>query len=156
MQPDSTPTTDDVASSVNSVMHALMGIGRLMRQRGQGEGLEPGTFWLLKTISASGSLRVTDLASTANLDPSTVSRHLTQLQRSGLIERLPDPDDGRAQRVQLSAAGAQRLSDALAARAALLRRSLASWEAADLHDLDRLLTRFVRDIDTLTQDLETP
>ena len=50
-------------------------------------------------------MRVTDLAGCANLDTSTVSRHVAQLQRTGLIERTPDPDDRRAQRVELTAAG---------------------------------------------------
>ncbi len=78
-------------ASVDSLMHALLGIGRLMRQRGQGETLDTGSFWLLKTLAASGPLRVTDLAVCANLDASTVSRHVAQLHSAGLIERTPDP-----------------------------------------------------------------
>ena len=39
------------AKSVESVMHALMSVGRLMRQRPTDETLDPGTFWLLKTIA---------------------------------------------------------------------------------------------------------
>ena len=66
-------------ASVESLMHALLGIGRLMRQRGQGETLDTGSFWLLKALAASGPLRVTDLAVWANLDASTVSRHVAQL-----------------------------------------------------------------------------
>ena len=76
-----------------------------MRQRAQGETLDTGSFWLLKTLATSGPLRVTDLAVCANLDVSTVSRHVAQLHSAGLIERTPDPVDGRAQRVKLSAPG---------------------------------------------------
>ena len=32
-------------------MHALMSIGRLIRQRSQGETLDTGSFWLLKTLA---------------------------------------------------------------------------------------------------------
>ena len=140
--------------SVESVMHALMSVGRLIRQRGPGDTLDIGTFWLLKTISTHGSMRVTDLAQTANLDTSTVSRHVTQLHRSGLLERTPDPDDRRAQRVELSDAGREQLRTAIRNRIALLEQSLGSWELDDLEDLDRLLTRFVGDIENLTHDLE--
>jgi DNA-binding MarR family transcriptional regulator len=135
-------------------MHALMGIVRLIRQRGQGETLDTGSFWLLKSLSASESLRVTDLAACANLDASTVSRHVAQLHSAGLIERTPDPVDGRAQRVKLSDAGADRLEAALRARRALLEKSLESWDPHDLDQLDRLLTRFAADVEALTQTME--
>ena len=142
------------SASVDSLMHALLGIGRLMRHRGQGDTLDTGSFWLLRTLSASGTLRVTDLAVCANLDASTVSRHVAQLHSAGLIERTPDPVDGRAQRVKLSAAGADRIETALRARRALLEKSLELWDPRDLDQLDRLLTRFAADVEALTQTME--
>jgi DNA-binding MarR family transcriptional regulator len=134
-------------------MHALMSIGRLIRQRGQGETLDAGSFWLLKTLVANGAMRVTDLAACASLDPSTVSRHVAQLHRAGLIERTPDPDDRRAQRVQLSSLGLGQLDAAIRARMAVLERTLDAWEPEDVAELDRLLTRFVQDIDRLTESM---
>ena len=134
-------------------MHALMSIGRLIRQRSQGETLDTGSFWLLKTLGTNGAMRVTDLATCTNLDPSTVSRHVTQLHRAGLIERTPDPDDRRAQRVQASSLGLRQLDAALRARLAVLERALDSWQPADVRELDRLLTRFVRAIDALNEDV---
>jgi DNA-binding MarR family transcriptional regulator len=135
-------------------MHALMNVGRLMRQRSQGETLDTGSFWLLKTLAASGPQRVTDLATCAGLDVSTVSRHVAQLHSTGLIERTPDPADGRAQRVKLSAAGVERLDGALSSRRSLLERCLESWDPRDLEELDRLLTRFAADVEALTQSME--
>jgi DNA-binding MarR family transcriptional regulator len=140
--------------TVQSVLHALMSVGRLIRQRGQGETLDPGAFWLLKTVAMNGSMRVTDLASSANLDTSTVSRHVAQLHKVGWIERTPDPDDRRAQRVRVSAAGQSTLDRALAARTAVLARSLEEWSQADLEELDRLVTRLVADVENLSQKLE--
>jgi DNA-binding MarR family transcriptional regulator len=154
MQVNAATATTSRTSSVESVMHALMSIGRLIRQRSQGETLDTGSFWLLKTLSTNGAMRVTDLAACANLDPSTVSRQVAQLHRAGLIERTPDPDDRRAQRVQASGFGLRQLDTALRARLAVLERTLDSWGPADVRELDRLLTRFVRDIDTLTENLE--
>ena len=135
-------------------MHALMSIGRLMRQRGQGETLDPGTFWLLRNIAANGSMRVTDIAQHANLDVSTVSRHVAQLQKTGLIERTPDPDDRRAQLVRMTATGQQKLTADLRTRTTLLERSLESWSLEDLDQLDRAMSRFVADVETLTENLE--
>src|SRR3954469_4311848 len=109
MQVSSQSGSDSRTTSVNSLMHALLSVGRLMRQRTQGETLDTGSFWLLKTLAASGPLRVTDLAACTNLDASTVSRHVAQLDGAGLIERTPDPVDGRAHRVKVSAPGAEKI-----------------------------------------------
>src|SRR5215218_8212355 len=137
---ESAPSTR--TASVNSLMHALLSIGRLMRQRGHGDTLDSGSFWLLRTLAASGPQRVTDLAVCAGLDASTVSRHVAQLHSTGLIERAPDPADGRAQRVKLTAAGLERFEALLGARRSLLENCLESWDPRDLAELDRLLTRF--------------
>ena len=154
MQVSGQSPTATRTASVESLIHALLSISRLMRQRRQGETLDTGSFWLLKTLAASGPLRVTDLAACTNLDPSTVSRHVAQLDGAGLIERTPDPVDGRAHRVKVSAPGAEKIEAALRSRRALLERCLESWEARDLEELDRLLTRFAADVEALTQNVE--
>jgi DNA-binding MarR family transcriptional regulator len=150
----SAETHSTIESSVDSVLGALMSVGRLMRQRVGGDAMDPGSFWLLKTLSSRGPMRVTGLAGCANLDTSTISRHVTQLERSGLIERTRDPDDRRAQLVELSADGRERLHQAMAYRRGVLAKSLEAWPQEDIVELDRLLGRFVATIDTLNSDLE--
>jgi DNA-binding MarR family transcriptional regulator len=141
------PDAQAPRSPEESVLHALMSIGRLMRQRLAGDSMEPGTFFLLKGLASQDAMRVTELAAMANLDASTVSRHVQQLHRSGLIERSPDPDDGRAQRVALSPQGRALLHDGLGRRRALLGRSLEGWDPSDVETLDRLLARLVDSVE---------
>ncbi|MET0694465.1 MAG: MarR family transcriptional regulator [Propionibacteriaceae bacterium] len=151
MQTSAPPVTDPEATTqdaaVESVLYALMSIGRLLRQRVQGDGMDPGTFWLLKGLATTDAMRVTDLAAMANLDASTVSRHVQQLHRTGLIERTPDPDDGRAHRVALSTEGRALLNKSLVHRRELLSQSLEGWDAQDIEAFDTLLNRFVRNIE---------
>lgn len=154
VQVNTVPANATETPVVDSVLFALMSIGRLMRQRLEGDSFDPGTFWLLKTISSRGPLRVTELATCSNLDTSTVSRHVAALDRSGLVERTPDPDDGRAQRIQLTAAGSTQLQRAFDRRRELLGRALVGWQVDDIALLDELLGRFVHDIDTLNAELE--
>lgn len=137
-----------------SVLASFMSIGRLMRQRFHGDRLDPGTYALLKGLQCHGAMRVTDLAGIAGLDTSTVSRHVQQLDRSGWIERSAHPDDGRAQQVALTDEGRQLLEESIARRHDLMNQILRHWDRADVEALDRLLARFVGDIDTRTAELE--
>lgn len=135
---------------VDSVLHTAMSIGRLMRQRIVGDQLEPAAYWVLKHLDR-GSMRITELAASIQLDTSTASRHVTQLERTGLVERSQDPDDGRAQRVGLTDEGREQLYASLARRREALADSFAEWEPADMADLDRLLSRLVTDIEKRAQ-----
>jgi DNA-binding MarR family transcriptional regulator len=153
---DPSPGVQSVSSNesvVDSVLMALMAVGRLMRSRVDGDDMDPGSLWLLKTL-AFAPLRVTELAASANLDPSTVSRQVAHLDRAGLIERTPDPADGRAHRLELTVQGRARLDEALERRRALLSRSLRGWDPADVERLGQLLKSFVYDIKQAPTDLE--
>ena len=47
-------------------------------------------------------MRVSDLAACVELDASTVSRQIKQLEDKGIVERTADPADGRASLVRLT------------------------------------------------------
>jgi DNA-binding MarR family transcriptional regulator len=52
-----------------------------------------------------GGLRLSDLGTRLGIAPSTLTRNLGRLEEKGLVARTSDPDDGRAQRVDLTKAG---------------------------------------------------
>ena len=130
------------------VVDVLMGVGRRFRRRGADDTIDPGSFWLLRVLVGEGPTRVTDLAAVCGLDVSTVSRHLAQLHRAGLVERTRDPDDRRAQRVQVSPAGRTEVDESLDRRRALLDRSLRRWTDDEVADLHRLMTRMLTDLES--------
>jgi DNA-binding MarR family transcriptional regulator len=63
---------------------------------------------LLYLDRAGASLRMTDLAASVLLTPSGATRAVDRLEREGSLRRSPDPDDGRATLVSLTAAGRRR------------------------------------------------
>jgi len=138
--------------AVDAMLTALMTVGRVMRRRQGDDAVDPGTFWLLKTISHRGPLRITELATATHLDTSTVSRHIAQLERNGLVERTPDPADGRAQLVGISVGGQQQLDEAFQRRRDVLESTLADWDADDIADFERLLVKFVSGINNEPED----
>jgi len=58
--------------------------------------------------AADSMLRMTDLAADVLLTASGTTRAVDRLERDGFVRRSPDPDDGRATLVTLTAAGRRR------------------------------------------------
>lgn len=54
---------------------------------------------------ADGDLRLGELGIRLGITASTLTRNLARLEERGLLERIADPGDGRAQRAGLTAAG---------------------------------------------------
>lgn len=142
-------------AAVDSVLMALMSVGRLVRHRIDGDVLDPGSTLLLKNLHSRGTMRISELASHLNLDASTVSRHVSQLQGLGLVERTGDPEDGRAYLLGITEEGETKLLQSFERRRALLASRIESWPGEDLDQLASLLYRFVADIETNITDLES-
>jgi DNA-binding MarR family transcriptional regulator len=60
---------------------------------------------LLELAAADGQLRMQELGVRAVLSRTRVSRIVTELEGAGLVERCPDPADGRAALAVITAAG---------------------------------------------------
>lgn len=99
----------------------------------------------LGTAGGRPGVRASDVAQALGLDKSTVSRGLTHLETLGLIERVGDPDDGRARLLRLTQTGADRFGAMRSQRQAEFRAILDRWQPQDLSDLARLLTRLNQD-----------
>ncbi|WP_243790410.1 MarR family winged helix-turn-helix transcriptional regulator [Saccharopolyspora gloriosae] len=106
--------------------------------------LDPASYSLLLMVDDAGSLRGMDVADRTGLDKSTVSRQIATLVELDLLERVPDPDDGRARRIQLSASGRSRLAQVRKQRRKHMHGEFAHWSTTDLQDLSRLLSQLNR------------
>lgn len=104
--------------------------------------LDPASYGLLLMVDDAGSLRGMDVADRTGLDKSTVSRQIATLVELDLLERVPDPDDGRARRIQLSDSGRARLTEVRQKRRKHLHNEFAHWTTRDLQDFARLLGKF--------------
>jgi DNA-binding MarR family transcriptional regulator len=89
-----------------------------------------------------------DLAARCALDPSTISRAVAALVRTGLVARTADPTDGRASRLVMTPRGREVLEDVMGWYDDLLAEALHDWSADDLNSLAALLERFAGDLMT--------
>ena len=104
--------------------------------------LEPDAYGLLVTIDRTGPARVTDLAAAIGVGKATMSRQVRALEALGLVRRTPDPEDGRAFRLELTESGRARYHAVRDARRARMRGLLESWSEDDVRLLACLLQRF--------------
>lgn len=88
-----------------------------------------------------GAARASDLAASFGVGKSTISRQITLLEDLGMVERTPDPADGRASLVDLTSEGRTLVTAARAARQKAFRQALSNWSQADIAQLARLLHR---------------
>jgi DNA-binding MarR family transcriptional regulator len=119
---------------------------RLRTQRPHGR-LTDVQLGLLATIMDAGPQRPADLAARTRSTPQALTRPLASLTVGGLLERRPDPDDGRQQVLTISPDGWAALAEDAAPRDAWLDRAL-----AELTDADRLLDRLAAHPDLAEED----
>ena len=80
---------------------------RLITRRLQSEDIHPGQPPLLFILKKLGPCNQRDLARELHHSPPTIAVSLKRMERSGLIRRVPDPDDLRYKRIELTSHGIQ-------------------------------------------------
>jgi DNA-binding MarR family transcriptional regulator len=142
-----TDATRDAAETERAIATAIDGLVALAL-RGGPRDISLTAAATLATLERGGPCRLTDLAEIEGVAQPSMSTLVTGLERSGLAERRPSPDDGRVVLVALTPAGADYLDarrQARAGRLAELIAMLPSGEAAALAAAVPAMTR-LRDL----------
>ncbi|WP_067474335.1 MarR family winged helix-turn-helix transcriptional regulator [Actinomadura hibisca] len=92
------------------------------------------TLSVLHTLARRSPLRLGELTATEQVTQSAITQMVTRLEGDGLVERRPDPRDGRAVLVHITPAGAEivaaRRADRIARLAPVLDRLSAEERSA--------------------------
>lgn len=118
---------DDVAR----LRIALARIARLLDRQTRGDSLTRTQVTTLATVARLGPMRISELAEFEGVNPTMLSRIVGKLEERGLLHRSPDPDDGRAARVQATTEGQELTLRLRAERTQLLAQHLAAIPDAD-------------------------
>ncbi|MDQ6934642.1 MAG: MarR family transcriptional regulator [Actinomycetota bacterium] len=108
--------------------------------------LTPTSYSILNALAEVGSQRSTDLADMFAIDKGAVSRQVQILEDLDLIERTPDPDDGRAARLSLTEVGLQRMHAVIEQRRIRFEDRLSDWTTPEVDELVGLLARYNRSL----------
>ncbi|HEX6665686.1 MAG TPA: MarR family transcriptional regulator [Solirubrobacterales bacterium] len=118
---------------------AIVRTARRLRQEAASEtgGLTPTATAALATIERHGPLTPSELAELERVKRPTVTRTLGCLEREGLVQRTPDPADGRSFLVAINGAGRERLRRLRGRKNAYLARRMRDLPSSDVETLER-------------------
>ncbi|MFJ8660209.1 MarR family winged helix-turn-helix transcriptional regulator [Streptomyces sp. NPDC093795] len=119
------------------------------RSRAAGDHLDRSAYVVLTRIRMHGPMSIGQLSEAFGLDASTLNRQTAAMLRTGVVERIPDPDGGIARKFRITAEGERRLDADRDANIAGLDRVMEDWSPEDVARFAAYLERFNRDIERL-------
>jgi DNA-binding MarR family transcriptional regulator len=128
----------------------LLGRHQMMvTHKSYGAQLDRSAYLLLTRLEIEGPMSVSQLAEAFGLDTSTVTRQTAAMLRSGLAERIPDPEGGMARKLRVTALGTERLAADRAWAYQGLQRVLDGWPPQDVQRLAEALAQFNNSVEQL-------
>jgi len=134
-----TQGTDTLTDLAARLRMAVVRTSRRLRQEAAEGGAEltPTAGSALATVERHGPLTPSELAEFERIKRPTATRTLRVLLEAGLVDRAPDPVDGRSSLVSVNAAGRERLRRLRGRKNAYLARRMRDLPAADVETLGR-------------------
>jgi DNA-binding MarR family transcriptional regulator len=126
--------------SASRLRLAIVRTARRLRQEAVeagGSELTPTAASALATVERHGPLTPSELAEIERVKRPTATRTLRVLSEAGLLDRAPDPEDGRSALVSVSPAGRERLRRLRGRKNAYLARRMRDLPLADVATLER-------------------
>ena len=112
------------------------------RARAVHPDLQSSSYLMLSWLTEHGPQRASAMAEAFGIDKGAISRQVQHLLDLGLVDRCPDPEDGRATLVSASEEAVTRLAEISGDRRRWLDERLGDWPDDDLSEFVRLLGRY--------------
>jgi DNA-binding MarR family transcriptional regulator len=125
------------------------GFARLSESRLKRFGFGVGQLPVLVALQNGNASSQRDLARFAKVEQPPMAQMLARMERDGLIQRTPDPADGRSSRIALTEAAQARMPEAIATLFQGNREALDSFTNAEAEQLVALLIRLIANLDRI-------
>ena len=135
---------------------AARGFARLSEARLKPLGFGVGHLPVLVALQDGRASTQRDLARFAKIEHPPMAQMLARMERDGLIQRAPDPADGRSSRITLTKVAEARLPDAVAVLLRGNREVLRDFTDEEAGLLVALLTRLIASLDRVTSIETSP
>ncbi|NIV55632.1 MAG: MarR family transcriptional regulator [Actinobacteria bacterium] len=117
---------------------------RRLRAEDRHSGVGPARLSALSVLVFGGPLSLGALAAAERVKPPTMSRIVAGLERDGLVERRPDPQDVRAIRLRATPRGRRVLEQGRARRVDRLAEELRRLSTEELRQIERAVELIAR------------
>ncbi len=134
----------DSLELANRLRPALLQLSRHLRREAHAEGITGGQATLLAQIRNDPQLGITELAAREAVSTPAMTRAVDRLEKAGLVDRTPSPDDGRRIRLALTPKGVRALRSVRRRRTAWLAERLQGLTAAELAAVDAAVEPLLR------------
>jgi DNA-binding MarR family transcriptional regulator len=128
--------TTPVPDLAGQLRLTIVRTARRLRQEAGGE-LSPSLTAALSTVERHGPMTPSELAARERIQRPTATRVLARLADEGLVERTPDPQDGRSALVSATPAARALLAELRTRKTAFLAERLERLDAEDRAALER-------------------
>ena len=133
---------------------ATFALRRLLTSRLTPLGVSHEQYLLLAHLGEHDSITQAELARLTCTDGNTVTDNLRRLEAEALVRRFPDPEDGRALRVQITAKGRSLRKTIMGVADELTEHVLHDLRAVDRSALLRGLDELARAADDALRNVE--
>jgi DNA-binding MarR family transcriptional regulator len=157
--PKEKPGRGDARHKLSEALHrAAIGLLRGIKAADQETGVSPPRLSALSVLVFGGPQSLASLAKAEGVKPPTMSKLVAELEAAGLVEKSPDPKDGRGLVIAATSKGRKIMLQGRDRRLAILKQRLALISRADIALLEAAapllleLARAERGIDTPGKD----
>jgi DNA-binding MarR family transcriptional regulator len=147
---------DVLSTPGNLISLAARGFVRLSEARLKPLGFGVGHLPVLVALRDGRASTQRDLARFAKIEQPPMAQMLARMERDGLVQRTPDPADGRSSRITLTEVAEARLPDAVAALLQGNREVLREFSDEETGLLVALLTRLIANLDRVASVEASP
>lgn len=143
---------DVLSTPGHLVSLAARAFARLSEARLKPLGFGVGYLPVLVALEEGRAETQRDLARFAKIEQPSMAQMLARMERDGLIERRPDPADGRSSRVFLTDTARMRLPEACTALFRGNDEALAGFSDEEAAQLITLMGRLIENLDRLARE----
>jgi DNA-binding MarR family transcriptional regulator len=139
---------NEVEAVADRLHSAALHLLRRLREQDDALGISPPRLSALSIVVSSGPIGIGALAAIEGVTAPTMSRLVDGLERDGLVQRAPDPDDARGVLVRATPRGSRVLRRGRSRRVETLAAGLRSLTVAELAEVARgaeLIERVTRE-----------
>ena len=143
-------------SELKSLLDELARSSRILRVFSHMDQTDPGvsnaSHHVLKTLKSREPTHAADLAQSLGIGTAAMSRHLAELEQSGLVAKQPSQIDARRHVLWVTEAGRERLDFRDRLRLERMRQVLPDWDSARMASVAQALGELN---DTMIRGIQT-